>query len=134
MGSSYSALTGVHRIDAARKASGREVWFVDGERSTRDEETRATQCRVVRERRRTSAILRNRNIAKNPGKKTKVEENKQTNKNVSWWQIAKTVFAHVCPVLVVPTTSCSGGRWCLMPRFGFSRTLLWRIGGIQQLI
>jgi hypothetical protein len=39
-----------------------------------------TQYRVVRERRRTSAILRNRNIAKshNNNQKKKVEENKQT--------------------------------------------------------
>lgn len=41
-----------------------------------------TQCRVVRERRRTLAILRNGNIAKNHPK-NKVEENRQTNKNVS---------------------------------------------------
>jgi hypothetical protein len=56
----------------------RSVWFVDRERSGRDEETRATQCRVVRERRRTSAILRNRNIAKIQKNKKSKKTNKHT--------------------------------------------------------
>ncbi len=81
--------------------NGHEVWFVDGERSGRDEETRANvvSCRT-REAKHfgDSTQPKYRKEPPPPPTPPKKSRRKQTNKNVSRWQIPKTIFAHVCPV------------------------------------
>lgn len=74
----------MHRIDDERRQVGEKCDLSTGSEVGETRRLEPTQCLVVRERRRTSAILRNRNIAKNDGIFfQKIEENKQTNKNVS---------------------------------------------------